>query len=622
MKTLEFAEGLALPIEAVTEKLAFLGRTGSGKTYAAMKLAELFLAAGAQIGALDPVGVWRALRVPSAKDGRAFEVVVFGGQYGDVPLEPSAGALIADVICDRGISFVLDLSPWIPSEQQRFVRAFAARFFHRRKQAPAAVHLFMEECQEFLPQHPQGDEAMTLHEFQRLWKIGRNFGIGGSLISQRPQEINKKALNMTGTLFAFQMNAPQERKAIKEWIADQGIAADISSVLQKLKVGQPHIESPTFLEVSGVYKIRPRETADLSSTPKVGAGNVAKRPLTRIDVAAITAAMGDAVARAKADDPRELRKQLAEQGKQLSAKDAQLRQLQAGESKQGNKITAPNTPALTAADRELLAALREDFRTFSDDIAGKADAMLQAIADRATAALGDVVKQWTDVIDKRRELFLQRLEKARLQGVLDKIDKAAAPAPAMSIHPPNVAPATRQALEHVGRAALAAPAPPLAIEGKRDPAVGNSGLSKMLIALAQRPKGLTRAQLGIRAGLSPRTGTFATYLGKLRSQAWVEDVSDHIRITLAGLEALGSYTPLPEGDALAAYWQRELGGGAARILKAVVDAHPRVLTREEIGAAADLSPATGTFATYLGKLRGLELITGRGDIRASEELFS
>ncbi len=48
MKTLNLADNLSLPLDVVTEKLAFLGRTGSGKSYGAMKLAELMLAAGAQ----------------------------------------------------------------------------------------------------------------------------------------------------------------------------------------------------------------------------------------------------------------------------------------------------------------------------------------------------------------------------------------------------------------------------------------------------------------------------------------------------------------------------------------------------------------------------------------------
>src|SRR5262245_61023286 len=92
MNRLRIAEDLALPIEVVTEKLAFLGRTGSGKTYAAMKLAELMLEAGAQIVALDPVGAWHGLRI-----GANFNVYIFGGLRGDFPLEPTGGVLLADV---------------------------------------------------------------------------------------------------------------------------------------------------------------------------------------------------------------------------------------------------------------------------------------------------------------------------------------------------------------------------------------------------------------------------------------------------------------------------------------------------------------------------------------------
>lgn len=37
--------------------------------------------------------------------------------------------------------------------------------------------------------------------------------------------------------------------------------------------------------------------------------------------------------------------------------------------------------------------------------------------------------------------------------------------------------------------------------------------------------------------------------------------------------------------------------------------------------AAGLSARSGTFATYLSRLRTLELIAGRGDLKASEEFF-
>jgi DNA helicase HerA-like ATPase len=99
------------------------------------------------------------------------------------------------------------------------------------------VHLFLEECQEFVPQNPQRGEERMLHAFIRMQKLGRNFGIGSSYISQRPQEVNKKALNMAQTLFVFRTTGTHERKAIEQWIADKALDQDIAGDLPKIQTG-------------------------------------------------------------------------------------------------------------------------------------------------------------------------------------------------------------------------------------------------------------------------------------------------------------------------------------------------------------------------------------------------
>ncbi len=159
------------------------------------------------------------------------------------------------------------------------------------------------------------------------------------------------------------------------------------------------------------------------------------------------------------------------------------------------------------------------------------------------------------------------------------------------------------------------------VGGARDPSIGDSGLCRMLIALAQNPGGLTRRRLGLMAGVSSRSGTFSTYLSRARAAGWIEGKSD-ICITGAGLSALGHYAPLPEGSALRDYWIQELGkdSGAARMLLVLANTYPRTLSRAELGEFADISSASGTFSTYLSRLRGLELIEGKSEIKISEEL--
>lgn len=153
-------------------------------------------------------------------------------------------------------------------------------------------------------------------------------------------------------------------------------------------------------------------------------------------------------------------------------------------------------------------------------------------------------------------------------------------------------------------------------------AVGNGGLRRILVALAQRPQGLTRSQIGIRAGLSSKSGTFSTYLSRARTSGWIDgSPSETMVITSRGLDALGPFDPLPTGAALLEHWLGELGnGGQARILRALADAFPAYLSKDELGDACGLSSGSGTFRTYLSRLRSLELIEGRSELRMSEEL--
>src|SRR5258708_39613414 len=110
MKQLSISVDLQLPLNAVTQTFAFLARRGAGKTYAASKLCEEMLLARAQVVVLDPVGNWYGLRLASDGKRKAFDIPVFGGLQGDIPLVPGAGSLVADVIVDKGISVVLDVS--------------------------------------------------------------------------------------------------------------------------------------------------------------------------------------------------------------------------------------------------------------------------------------------------------------------------------------------------------------------------------------------------------------------------------------------------------------------------------------------------------------------------------
>lgn len=67
---------LSLPIDAVTQTFAAIGRKGAGKTYLASMLAEQMLDFGAQTVVIDPVGNWYGLRVGADGKSKGKEIFV------------------------------------------------------------------------------------------------------------------------------------------------------------------------------------------------------------------------------------------------------------------------------------------------------------------------------------------------------------------------------------------------------------------------------------------------------------------------------------------------------------------------------------------------------------------
>ncbi|MCI0391860.1 MAG: DUF87 domain-containing protein [Acidobacteria bacterium] len=590
---LPIAKDLELPESVITQKLAFLGITGSGKTYAAGKLAELLLTAGAQVVILDCVGNWWSLRLAADGKGRGFDIPVLGGLKGDIPLEPTAGALVADVLVDRHISAVIDVSQLTSSEHYKFALAFATRLFQRRKERPAAMHLIIEEAQEFIPQNitDKGDEPKMLRAFERLWKLGRNFGIGGLLISQRPQEINKKVLNMSGTVFAFCMIGSQERDAVRAWLkSNMSGAEEITNTLPSLAVGHAHVFSPQFLQFNKVVKVLPKTTFDASATPDFKAGTRdTARPLSEIDLSEIKDAMALSVERAKADDPKLLRVEIAALKRQVT--DLQKHSGQIAwkeiEAKCNEAARSARDQCQTEYERER-EAYQERIRWYDEQIERIGEAMAEMHANIKKAAPRILVKGEPLKINPAHIAP----HKSPLTDTLRKLNAKVVP---ISAAKPNASIATTNHLP--------------------------SGERRVLIAIAQHRGGVSREQLTVLTGF--RQSTRNTYIQRLRERRWVGMTVDRrIIATKEGEAALGDFfEPLPTGEALRLYWIDNLPGGEKQVFQTVIAAYPDSISREEIGNLTGYAQSSRN--TYLQRLKARQLITneGSGQIRAADELF-
>ena len=75
------------------------------------------------------------------------------------------------------------------------------------------------------------------------------------------------------------------------------------------------------------------------------------------------------------------------------------------------------------------------------------------------------------------------------------------------------------------------------------------------------------------------------------------------------------------GSDLIDYWRNRLGKAERLILETLTRAYPAGLNKEEIAARAGYEANGGGFNNALGRLRTLELVQGRGELKASDDLF-
>ncbi len=162
------------------------------------------------------------------------------------------------------------------------------------------------------------------------------------------------------------------------------------------------------------------------------------------------------------------------------------------------------------------------------------------------------------------------------------------------------------------------------------------GERKLLAVLARHyPMRLTRAQLGTLARYAAKGGTFGDYFSRLKRRELIAEVGGLTQITEAGLKVAGKSAPREPmtTEELLALWRGALKTGAQKMLDALVEVYPRVLSRIELAERTGYEVSGGTFGENLGTLRRNGLIqvegkgagngTGRGagSVRASDTLF-
>ncbi len=150
------------------------------------------------------------------------------------------------------------------------------------------------------------------------------------------------------------------------------------------------------------------------------------------------------------------------------------------------------------------------------------------------------------------------------------------------------------------------------------------GALRMIQTLASRyPMTFTKPQLATLSKMSPRSGSYSTYLSLLKSRGFIQLEGNQISITEAGLEFAGAYPQEPQTqEQIISMWRENLQGGARRMFDILIGVYPARKTKQDLGLEADMSPTSGSFSTYLSMLKsnGLIEVTG-AEVKASDNLF-
>lgn len=251
---------IKIPINAATKTFAILAKKGAGKSYTGAVMAEEFFKVGIPFIVFDPIDVWWGLRFDKNGKNKGLPVVVFGIEHADIQLERDMGRKIAQAVVKENISCVISTFG-MPKNQQRYLIAEFAEEILNINNTPR--HIFIEEAHEYVPQRVFGGLGVVFNAVSNLVVMGRNRGLGVTLINQRAATVNKDVLTQLDTLLAFRNTAPQDRKALREWVEFHSAEGDFEKFmdsLPSLPTGEGWLWSPEFLGVFERIKIRERET--------------------------------------------------------------------------------------------------------------------------------------------------------------------------------------------------------------------------------------------------------------------------------------------------------------------------------------------------------------------------
>jgi len=232
---------LKFPLDFIREKIFICGVTGSGKSFTAGLLMEEINRLGLQFVCFDVLGAHGGLKDLPHVEGlepKAGETVNVKGLIQRLKSEPT--------------SFVVDLSDLSVHKQQQLVAEYCDQMLTQKLNK--GIMTVFEECQDFVPQKGQ---PLSFGSIVRMCKLGRQYGYGVCLISQRPASVSKEALSQCSVYLIHNLINHRDLKAVEDQMGFgtdreqlKKVLTDISGATQ----GEVICYSPSYFKNENFYR--------------------------------------------------------------------------------------------------------------------------------------------------------------------------------------------------------------------------------------------------------------------------------------------------------------------------------------------------------------------------------
>ena len=574
---------LPFPEKILHQHIATLGKTGSGKSSALRVIAEHLLDKQRRVAIVDPKGDWWGLK--SSADGKSagYPVIMFGdfkeSRATDVPINDRSGKHVAELIASGNRPCVLGFRGWMPAQLVRFWLDFAPTMFNANQ---GELNVIIDEVQNFAPKGKifDPDAGKCLHWTNRIMSEGRGLGLTFFIASQRPQKVHNDTLDNCETLIAMRVAHPAAREALKTWMegnGDKTTSVEVLNTLAQLKRGEAWVWSPENNFGPERVQFPMFGTFDSFAPPQVQK-KVSQASWAEVNLDQVREKLASVIAEQKANDPKELKAEIARLKQELS-----------------KKTVATKTETVTVADPK---------------------AVERAVKIATAPLLARI-----DSMRKQAQATIQAFTKAA--GPLNEMANISAPEIPVLTQTPQPMPVRQP--HHVPPPSRTASVPPSNGNGDGKLSGPESKIMRALAELLSIGKEVpTKDTVAAWAGYSPNGGAFTNPLGALRTRGLVDYPSAGlVSLTDEGRSIVGPQSP-PSQEEL---WQRIEGtcsGPEQRILRALIDtAGQDELDKPTLAAKAGYSPDGGAFTNPLGALRtkGLLDYPRQGVVRAADWLF-